>query len=48
MQRVAIGFVLTQLVHEGFSQPGGELIDAIIVIAEFREVSFSDVVHHQA
>src|ERR1700754_1163162 len=39
--------VLSQLVHECADYPGSQLVDAVIVIAEFRKLTFGFVVSYQ-
>ena len=45
--RVAIGRILSQLAHERADDPDRELIHAVVVVAELREIALGLVVDHQ-
>ena len=47
VQRVSISGVLPQLVHEGGHGPGGEMVNAIVVVAKLGEITFGLIVGHQ-
>src|ERR1700748_3405085 len=47
VESVAIGRIFPELAHECAYDPGGTLIDPVIVIPELREVSFGLEIRYQ-
>ena len=48
VDRIPVGRVFPQLAHKHRDNRGSEMIDAIVVVAELREVSLRDVIDNQA
>ena len=47
VHRVAVGRVLAELAHEGADDPGREVVDPVVVVAEHRELALGHVVRDE-
>src|SRR5277367_4660781 len=48
VNRVAIGGIFPQLAHERADDPGGKVVNPIIVVAKSREIALGLIVNYQS